>query len=121
MPSRDTQWIIGAILTGVLALSIQIAGLRTDIRGLDDRLRAVEVEVAKVEQRLVTLEQLVLQAETARLRPLLSTFLPVGASVHQRILVKNDRGTSATPFVTWPERPAAATRFSVAPRANPSR
>ena len=72
MPSRDVQWIIGAILAAAVALSVQIAGLRsehtairaelgeirTDVRRLDDRLRAVEVEFGKVEQRLATLERL---------------------------------------------------------------
>lgn len=58
MPSRDAQWIIGAILAATVALSVQIAGIRTDVRRLDDRLRAVEVEFGKVEQRLATLERL---------------------------------------------------------------
>lgn len=62
MPSRDVQWMIGIVLTAVIALSaqlaVQISGVRTDIRRLDDRLRAVEVAVAKVDQRLSTLERL---------------------------------------------------------------
>ena len=58
VPSRDAQWIIGAILAAAVALSVQIAGIRTDVRRLDDRLRAVEVEFGKVEQRLATLERL---------------------------------------------------------------
>lgn len=58
VPSRDAQWIIGAILAATVALSVQIAGIRTDVRRLDDRLRAVEVEFGKVEQRLATLERL---------------------------------------------------------------
>ena len=48
-----------------MALSVQMAGLRsdhaelrTDVRRLDDRLRAVEVEFGKVDQRLATLERL---------------------------------------------------------------
>ena len=55
MPSRDAQWIIGVIVGAVLALSVQIGGIRTDLRvqiaavqedlqRMDDRLRAVEVE-----------------------------------------------------------------------------
>ena len=56
--SRDAQWIIGAIVAATVALSVQIAGIRTDVRRLDDRLRAVEVEFGKVEQRLATLERL---------------------------------------------------------------
>ena len=72
MPSRDAHWIIGAILAAAVALSVQIAGLRsehtairsevaelrTDVRRMDDRLRAVEVEFGKVDQRLATLERL---------------------------------------------------------------
>jgi len=58
MPSRDAQWIIGAILAATVALSVQIAGIRTDVRRIDDRLRAVEIEFGKVEQRLATLERL---------------------------------------------------------------
>ena len=69
MPSRDAQWIIGVIVGAVIALSVQIAGVRTDqrtqfsevrtdIRRLDDRIRAVEVEFGKVDQRLATLERL---------------------------------------------------------------
>ena len=69
MPSRDAQWIIGVIVGAVLALSVQIGGLRTDLRvqvaavqedlrRMDDRLRAVEVEFGKVDQRLATLERL---------------------------------------------------------------
>ena len=69
MPSRDGQWIIGAIVGAVLALSVQIGGIRTelrvqvaalqeDLRRMDDRLRAVEVEFGKVDQRLATLERL---------------------------------------------------------------
>ena len=65
MPSRDAQWIIGTILAAAIALSVQMAGLRTehaeirtDIRRMDDRLRAVDVEFGKVEQRLATLERL---------------------------------------------------------------
>ena len=72
MPSRDAQWIIGAILAATVAISVQIAGLRnehiairaevaelrTDVRRMDDRLRAVEIEFGKVEQRLATLERL---------------------------------------------------------------
>lgn len=65
MPSRDAQWIIGAILAAAVALSVQIAGLRgdlaeirLDVRRLDDRLRTVEVEFGKVDQRLATLERL---------------------------------------------------------------
>lgn len=66
MPSRDVQWMIGIVLTAVIALSAQIAvqvsGVRTDVRRLDDRLRAVEVALAKVDQRLSTLERLNLPA-----------------------------------------------------------
>ena len=87
MPSRDAQWIIGTILAAAVALSVQMAGLRTehaeirtdmrtehaeiraeigeirtDIRRMDDRLRAVEVEFGKVDQRLATLERLLLPA-----------------------------------------------------------
>lgn len=65
MPSRDAQWIIGAILAAAVALSVQIVGLRgdlaemrIDVRRLDDRLRIVEVEFGKVDQRLATLERL---------------------------------------------------------------
>ena len=56
MPGRDAQWIIGVIAGAVLALSVQIGGVRTDLRvqiaavqadlqRMDDRLRAVEVEL----------------------------------------------------------------------------
>ena len=73
MPSRDAQWIIGVIVGAVLALSVQIGGVRTDLRvqiaavqedlrRMDDRLRAVEVEFGKVDQRLATLERLHLPA-----------------------------------------------------------
>ena len=69
MPSRDAQWIIGVIVGAVLALSVQIGGVRTDLRvqiaavqedlrRMDDRLRGVEVEFGKVDQRLATLERL---------------------------------------------------------------
>ena len=58
MPSRDAQRIIGVIVGAVIALSVQISGMRTDLRRVDDRLRAVEVEFGKVEQRLATLERL---------------------------------------------------------------
>ncbi len=69
MPSRDAQWIIGVIVGAVLALSVQIGGIRTDLRvqiaavqedlrRMDDRLRAVEVEFGKIDQRLATLERL---------------------------------------------------------------
>ena len=69
MPSRDAQWIIGVIVGAVLALSVQIGGVRTDLRvqiaavqedlrRMDDRLRAVEVEFGKIDQRLATLERL---------------------------------------------------------------
>ena len=58
MPSRDAQWIIGVIVGALIALSVQIGGVRTDLRRMDDRLRAVEVEFGKVEQRLSTLERL---------------------------------------------------------------
>lgn len=74
MPSRDAQWIIGTIVAAVIALSVQLAGvrndnaeirtdirgLRTDIRSLDDRLRAVEIAFAKVDQRLLILERVFL-------------------------------------------------------------
>ena len=67
MPSRGAQWINGVIVGAVLALSVQIGGIRTDLRvqvtavqdnlrRMDDRLRAVEVEFGKVDQRLATLE-----------------------------------------------------------------
>ena len=69
MPSRDAQWVIGVVLAAAMALSVQIAGIRTDIRRLedrlnamDDRLRAVEIAFAKVDQRLATLERLHLPA-----------------------------------------------------------
>ena len=76
MPSRDAQWIIGTIVAAVIALSVQLAGvrndhaeirtdirgLRTDMRGLDDRLRAVEIAFARVDQRLLILEQVFLPA-----------------------------------------------------------
>ena len=65
MASRDARWIIGTILAATVALSVQMAGLRTehaeiriDVRRMDDRLRAVEVEFGKVDQRLATLERL---------------------------------------------------------------
>ena len=58
MPSRDAQSIIGVIVGALIALSVQIGGVRTDLRRMDDRLRAVEVEFGKVEQRLSTLERL---------------------------------------------------------------
>ncbi|MCY4078542.1 MAG: hypothetical protein OXH04_24270 [Acidobacteria bacterium] len=69
MLSRDAQWIIGVLVGAVIALSVQIAGVRTDqrsqfagiqtdIRRLDDRVRGVEVEFGKVDQRLATLERL---------------------------------------------------------------
>ena len=44
MPSRDAQRIIGVIVGALIALSVQIGGVRTDLRRMDDRLRAVEVE-----------------------------------------------------------------------------
>ena len=69
MPNRDAQWVIGVVLAAAMALSVQIAGIRTDIRPLedrmnamDDRLRAVEIAFAKVDQRLATLERLHLPA-----------------------------------------------------------
>ena len=69
MPSRDAQWVIGTIVVAVIALSVQMGGIRgdlaeirTDIRDLDTRLRAVEVDLAKVDQRLVTLERVFLPA-----------------------------------------------------------
>ena len=79
MLSRDAQWIIGTILAAAVALSVQMAGLRsdhaairgeiaeirTDVRRLDDRLRAVEVEFGKVDQRLATLERLHLPTPAA--------------------------------------------------------
>ncbi len=76
MPSRDAQWVIGVLVAAVVAVSVQIGGLRnefraeigglrgeigelrTDLRRLDDRLRAVEVALGKVDQRLATLERL---------------------------------------------------------------
>ena len=69
MLSRDAQWIIGAILAAVVALSVQIGvqfaslrsehgEIRTDVRRMDDRLRAVEIAFGKVDQRLATLERL---------------------------------------------------------------
>ena len=74
MPSRDAQWVIGTILVAVIALSVQMGGIRSDlaeiradmremrgdIRSLDDRLRAVEVAFGKVDQRLLTLERIIL-------------------------------------------------------------
>lgn len=64
MPSRDAQWIIGTIVATAIALSVQMAGIRsdiaeirTDLRRLDDRLRAVEIAFGKVDQRLLTLER----------------------------------------------------------------
>ena len=35
---------MGVIIGAVIALSVQIAGVRTDLRRMDDRLRAVVVE-----------------------------------------------------------------------------
>lgn len=72
MPSRDAQWVIGTIVAAVIALSVQMGGIRSDlveiradmremrgdIRSLDDRLRAVEIAFGKVDQRLATLERL---------------------------------------------------------------
>ena len=72
MLSRDAQWIIGTIVAAVIALSVQIAGARSDhaelrsdmremrhdMRSLDDRLRDVEIAFGKVDQRLATLERL---------------------------------------------------------------
>ena len=31
MPSRDTRWVTGVIIGAVIALSLQIAGMRTDV------------------------------------------------------------------------------------------
>ena len=69
MPNRDAQRVIGVVLAAAMALSVQIAGIRTDVRRLedrlnamDDRLRAVEIAFAKVDQRLATLERLHLPA-----------------------------------------------------------
>lgn len=76
MPTRDAQWAIGTILAAVIALSVQMGGIRNDlseiradmremrgdIRSLDDRLRAVEIALGKVDQRLLTLERVILPA-----------------------------------------------------------
>ena len=61
MPGRDAQWVIGTIVAAVIALSVQMGGIRSDlaeiradmremrgdIRSLDDRLRAVEIAFGK--------------------------------------------------------------------------
>ena len=74
MPSRDAQWIIGTLVVAVIALSVQMGGirnnlaeiradireLRADVRRLDDRLRTVEIAFGKVDQRLLTLERILL-------------------------------------------------------------
>ena len=67
MPSRDAQWVIGTIVVAVIALSVQMAGIRsdiaeirTDMRRMDDRLRAVEIALGKVDQRLLIIERVVL-------------------------------------------------------------
>ena len=72
MPSRDAQWVIGTIIAAVIALSVQMAGIRsdiaeirTDMRSMDDRLRAVEIAFAKVDQRLLILERVLLPAAGA--------------------------------------------------------
>ena len=72
MPSRDAQWVIGTIIVAVIALSVQMGGIRgdiaeirTDIRRMDDRLRAVEIAFAKVDQRLLILERVLLPAAGA--------------------------------------------------------
>lgn len=78
MPGRDAQWIIGTIVVAVIALSVQMGGIRSDIaeiradmremrgdiRRLDDRLRAVEIAFGKVDQRLLTLERVLLPQTT---------------------------------------------------------
>ena len=74
VPGRDAQWIIGTVVAAVIALSVQMGGIRndlaevradireirTDMRRMDDRLRAVEITLGKVEQRLLTLERIIL-------------------------------------------------------------
>ena len=59
VPSRDAQWVIGTIVAAAIALSVQMAGIRsdhseirTDMRRMDDRLRTVEIAFAKVDQRI---------------------------------------------------------------------
>ena len=65
MPSRDAQWIIGAVLLvgGLLwsqgaETNARLDRIETDIRNIDARLRGVEIEFGKVDQRLATLERL---------------------------------------------------------------
>ena len=74
MPSRDAQWVIGTIVAAVIALIVQMGGirsdlaeirtdireLRADVRRLDDLLRAVEITLGKVDQRLLIIERVVL-------------------------------------------------------------
>ena len=66
MPSRDVQWIIGTIVAAVIAVSVQMGGIRsdfteirTDIRRQDDRLRTIGGEVTAVSQAVNTLRQTV--------------------------------------------------------------
>ena len=72
VPGRDAQWIIGTVVAAVTALSVQMAGIRsdiaeirTDMRRMDDRLRTVEIAFAKVDQRLLILERVLLPATGA--------------------------------------------------------
>ena len=39
MPDRNTQWIIGALVIAVIALSAQLGGLRTEIGTLREDVR----------------------------------------------------------------------------------
>ena len=52
MPDRNSQWIIGTILTVAIALSMQMAGLRADINQLrnetNQRFSLVENEMNQI-------------------------------------------------------------------------
>ena len=69
MPSRNAQWVIGTIVTVVVALSVQMAGiradlttLRADMSDLDERLRTAESSIHQLDERLVTIERAFLRS-----------------------------------------------------------
>ena len=45
MPSRDAQWIIGTILAAAVALSVQMAGLRTEHAEIRTDMRTEHAEI----------------------------------------------------------------------------
>ena len=96
MPYTYFQDKIHPIVVPIIALSMQMGGIRShtrsDPRRLDNRLRTVEIAFAKVDQRLLTLERAT--GSSARLS---SSFMPCGPGTVPLVLASRVLSTQLPP------------------------